>query len=99
MSDGEVSRNSWDGYEIFFFQAEDGKRDVERSRELGDVYKSQVSKPSSVSTTTSNLTKLGSMRLNGSIGPGLRTRDRTMLRRTCASVSYTHLTLPTTPYV
>ena len=28
---------------IFFFQAEDGIRDVERSRGLGDVYKRQVS--------------------------------------------------------
>ncbi len=27
---------------IFFFQAEDGIRDVERSRGLGDVYKRQV---------------------------------------------------------
>ena len=27
----------------FFFQAEDGIRDVERSRGLGDVYKRQVS--------------------------------------------------------
>ena len=26
----------------FFFQAEDGIRDVERSRGLGDVYKRQV---------------------------------------------------------
>ncbi len=26
---------------IFFFQAEDGIRDVERSRGLGDVYKRQ----------------------------------------------------------
>ncbi len=26
---------------FFFFQAEDGIRDVERSRGLGDVYKSQ----------------------------------------------------------
>ncbi len=28
--------------EDFFFQAEDGIRDVERSRRLGDVYKRQV---------------------------------------------------------
>ena len=30
-------------YRTFFFQAEDGIRDVERSRGLGDVYKRQVS--------------------------------------------------------
>ena len=29
---------------IFFFQAEDGIRDVERSRGLGDVYKRQEAK-------------------------------------------------------
>ena len=32
---------STDGQELFF-QAEDGIRDVERSRGLGDVYKRQV---------------------------------------------------------
>eukprot|EP00831_Metopus_contortus_P059117 TRINITY_DN51139_c0_g1_i1.p2 TRINITY_DN51139_c0_g1~~TRINITY_DN51139_c0_g1_i1.p2 ORF type:complete len:120 (-),score=23.47 TRINITY_DN51139_c0_g1_i1:319-678(-) len=32
----------WDVF-FFFFQAEDGIRDVERSRGLGDVYKRQVS--------------------------------------------------------
>ncbi len=30
-----------DGGFFFFFQAEDGIRDVERSRGLGDVYKRQ----------------------------------------------------------
>ena len=28
--------------DLFFFQAEDGIRDVERSRGLGDVYKRQI---------------------------------------------------------
>ena len=31
-----------DGYWLFFFQAEDGIRDLVRSRGLGDVYKRQV---------------------------------------------------------
>ncbi len=35
-----VQRDSY-GVMIFFFQAEDGIRDVERSRGLGDVYKRQ----------------------------------------------------------
>ena len=35
--------NFWASLELFFFQAEDGIRDVERSRGLGDVYKRQVS--------------------------------------------------------
>ncbi len=32
---------SWSHVLCFFFQAEDGIRDVERSRGLGDVYKRQ----------------------------------------------------------
>ncbi len=39
-----------DVYFCFFFQAEDGIRDVERSRGLGDVYKRQV-----LTTGVSNL--------------------------------------------
>ena len=31
-----------DGYSFFFFQAEDGIRDLVRSRGLGDVYKRQI---------------------------------------------------------
>ena len=31
------------GWSVFFFQAEDGIRDLVRSRGLGDVYKRQVS--------------------------------------------------------
>ena len=30
-------------YSVFFFQAEDGIRDLVRSRGLGDVYKRQIS--------------------------------------------------------
>ena len=34
-----------DGYVVFFFQAEDGIRDLVRSRGLGDVYKRQAVQP------------------------------------------------------
>ena len=37
---------------VFFFQAEDGIRDLVRSRGLGDVYKRQESLPSSLSHST-----------------------------------------------
>ncbi len=37
-------------FSVFFFQAEDGIRDVERSRGLGDVYKRQI-----LTTGVSNL--------------------------------------------
>ena len=74
---------------FFFFQAEDGIRDLVRSRGLGDVYKRQglppppeVSprRPGSVSTMVM-MTKLGAATLNG------------------MPVSYTHLTLPTSDLV
>ena len=47
--------------DCFFFQAEDGIRDVERSRGLGDVYKRQIiiriiaTRPSLVSPTKKRL--------------------------------------------
>ncbi len=41
---------------FFFFQAEDGIRDVERSRGLGDVYKSRTTR---VSVTVVPLTSSG----------------------------------------
>ena len=70
---------------FFFFQAEDGIRDLVRSRGLGDVYKRQA--PAG--------------------GPHIRSHPGQAYRRTAApfrrdpadldpaSVSYTHLTLPT----
>ena len=36
---------------VFFFQAEDGIRDLVRSRGLGDVYKRQVSSPTTLPST------------------------------------------------
>ena len=36
-----VQANQKAPFRLFFFQAEDGIRDVERSRGLGDVYKRQ----------------------------------------------------------
>ena len=40
---------------FFFFQAEDGIRDVERSRGLGDVYKRQLQKPAKKASGNLNL--------------------------------------------
>ena len=37
-----ITGNMMERVDVFFFQAEDGIRDVERSRGLGDVYKRQV---------------------------------------------------------
>eukprot|EP01015_Nassula_variabilis_P013701 TRINITY_DN2128_c0_g1_i10.p3 TRINITY_DN2128_c0_g1~~TRINITY_DN2128_c0_g1_i10.p3 ORF type:complete len:108 (+),score=39.81 TRINITY_DN2128_c0_g1_i10:23-346(+) len=46
-------------YLFFFFQAEDGIRDAQESRGLGDVYKRQVQEVVEVATTY-NLTRVGS---------------------------------------
>ena len=40
------SRNNWCFFHFFFFQAEDGIRDAQESRGLGDVYKRQQLCPS-----------------------------------------------------
>ena len=77
---------------FFFFQAEDGIRDLVRSRGLGDVYKRQV-----VDAATSELGEL--------LWIGRLARDvlAVSLRVTDAddvgAVSYTHLTLPTSDLV
>ena len=70
---------------FFFFQAEDGIRDLVRSRGLGDVYKRQgqtISQPYIVAYMTEQLALKG---------------DETVLEvgTGSGSVSYTHLTLPT----
>ena len=74
---------------IFFFQAEDGIRDLVRSRGLGDVYKRQPSRGSSRSPPrrpcASSQASPASL---GQTGPASPT-----------SVSYTHLTLPTSDLV
>ena len=74
---------------VFFFQAEDGIRDLVRSRGLGDVYKRQMmgslvpgSGPSGLSHSSS---------VWGSNSAGRPDTPR--------SVSYTHLTLPTSDLV
>ena len=76
-------------YFVFFFQAEDGIRDLVRSRGLGDVYKRQVRRgqgrgaPPHVGGHPHLRQRLG----GGRLGPGAE------------PVSYTHLTLPTSDLV
>ena len=85
---------SWRQYEQpafrFFFQAEDGIRDVERSRGLGDVYKRQ--KLPTTRFTEDMKVEKGRWRWHffatfffGYLDGG----------ESFHSVSYTHLTLPT----
>ena len=79
----------WSFYVFFFFQAEDGIRDLVRSRGLGDVYKRQgrdVGKPGEV--------------LFVKFDPREHEHEREPERRgDVPAVSYTHLTLPTSDLV
>ena len=74
---------------MFFFQAEDGIRDLVRSRGLGDVYKRQ------------NIT--GSARFRKLIQAqdysAALTVARQQVEAGAQAVSYTHLTLPTSDLV
>ena len=73
----------------FFFQAEDGIRDLVRSRGLGDVYKRQVH--AVVHRMRLRHHQPGAVlgREHGGRAPEARVR----------AVSYTHLTLPTSDLV
>ena len=74
---------------FFFFQAEDGIRDLVRSRGLGDVYKRQVGEVSGRSQS-----------LHAIITDAKQTIDRFAAQlRADGPVSYTHLTLPTSDLV
>ena len=70
---------------FFFFQAEDGIRDAQESRGLGDVYKRQI-----YGTTS---------RSEGETYPQVKVSSSPMMMPPMMAppmpVSYTHLTLPT----
>ena len=77
------------GYTFFFFQAEDGIRDLVRSRGLGDVYKRQQ--------LLDRLRDLG--KRQGRPHPLRKPLQERFLQAGPAPVSYTHLTLPTSDLV
>ena len=74
---------------IFFFQAEDGMRDLVRSRGLGDVYKRQAQHLDGEGDDIVDLFRGGRYAC-------IHTQ---ILRQTLTAVSYTHLTLPTSDLV
>ena len=74
---------------FFFFQAEDGIRDLVRSRGLGDVYKRQ-------SLAVENIADFVAAYIIGNL---LQMAFRFWAFRRFVSVSYTHLTLPTSDLV
>ena len=72
-----------------FFQAEDGIRDLVRSRGLGDVYKRQ----GSISIPNPYYPELKSTFYDW------KAHGYVDMREAIAAVSYTHLTLPTSDLV
>ena len=74
---------------VFFFQAEDGIRDLVRSRGLGDVYKRQV-----VDVEVRAAGELERL----AVAPA-RIEPAVARERGNRAVSYTHLTLPTSDLV
>mgnify|MGYP003380625102 CR=1 FL=1 len=78
---------------FFFFQAEDGIRDLVRSRGLGDVYKRQHQHRAGARSAFAGRPRdTWLFRHTRTAGPALAL-DR------AAAVSYTHLTLPTSDLV
>mgnify|MGYP003381341312 CR=1 FL=1 len=77
----------------FFFQAEDGIRDLVRSRGLGDVYKRQDDGFHWLHRKASTIFK----RL--ALSAGIRLANTVVIIARTKAVSYTHLTLPTSDLV
>ena len=101
---GSISRVSDVYVVLFFFQAEDGIRDLVRSRGLGDVYKRQVQYiPIAVLLGIALFFALLLPILSLSLGPK-RLGQRALMpyesgMTPIGAVSYTHLTLPTSDLV
>ena len=74
---------------FFFLQAEDGIRDLVRSRGLGDVYKRQGLLRDVPAMSVTGRAAVGAVHAPGGLG-------KTVL---AGPVSYTHLTLPTSDLV
>ena len=74
---------------VFFFQAEDGIRDLVRSRGLGDVYKRQI---------FGYIIFIMNWRRQGWLNLYLH-YEFAKIRQKLGPVSYTHLTLPTSDLV
>ena len=77
----------------FFFQAEDGIRDLVRSRGLGDVYKRQGFRQRGLGGREGGIDHRHLGRMDRHLGRVAVAHGRP------APVSYTHLTLPTSDLV
>ena len=74
---------------FFFFQAEDGIRDAQESRGLGDVYKRQGR---AIRSAAGGIGVAGSMLYGAKV---FQTSGVGVFVNAGVAVSYTHLTLPT----
>ena len=74
---------------FFFFQAEDGIRDLVRSRGLGDVYKRQ----------SPDYSSKDSFQIHEGLKVTLEDQVDDWVKIRLNAVSYTHLTLPTSDLV
>ena len=79
---------------MFFFQAEDGIRDLVRSRGLGDVYKRQL-----VDRSVSVVDVAFDPFTGILYGNDIRNQRLVTINTESGTVSYTHLTLPTSDLV
>ena len=90
---------------VFCFQAEDGIRDLVRSRGLGDVYKRQSKRAATHScrepvggTTVETLINLTN-KMEAAAKAGQQEKGKDQALDGLHTVSYTHLTLPTSDLV
>ena len=107
---GGVGGGGGGGGGVCFFQAEDGIRDLVRSRGLGDVYKRQGKVKTTVKDKTGNALQadyIWTFSTGAIISPMVILTDpahneiNVNLNKVvmATSVSYTHLTLPTSDLV
>ena len=85
---------------FFFFQAEDGIRDLVRSRGLGDVYKRQGIERGKFSVEDPQLSAVAIVTaMKGLEIPLFINNEHGNFENRLNTVSYTHLTLPTSDLV
>ena len=86
---------------FFFFQAEDGIRDLVRSRGLGDVYKRQMQKDVELAKLASFhcSTNMDLIVWRNQVSSWVLQTNEELAGVWLVPVSYTHLTLPTSDLV